>query len=1132
MSQQLIVTNTQDNGAGSLREALTLAQSGDTIKFSSSIAGDTITLTTGQLEISPGKDITIDGADAPGLTISGNNQSRIFYVNSNQDFNASLTLRNLNLIDGYTAERGGAIEITHQGALTVDNVQFQNNVADNGGGAIYSAWETDLIVNASTFDNNKAVAGNDERGAGAIAFVSPGEITITNSEFTNNQGINGGAINSLQGKLTIENSTFLNNDTTAAFYDTGNNNPFLRGYGGAIYTDRASSGSDETSGTIQIIDSVFEGNKGRGEGGAAYLYTGTQDNVIIEGSLFENNEVLALPNGGNKGNGGAVVQLSNGLNKGLVIRDTTFTNNTAANQGGGLWTYDAPAQIINSTFSGNQTTGDTSGSVGGGMTLYSPTEIIDSTIAYNNASWVGGGVSVSKDADVSVQNTIFYENTADNGTNDWGIQQHTSRELIDNGGNYQYPPKLTNNWNDYNATATITILDVQLEPLQDNGGPVPTHLVGNPDITAGAFFEDSGSTGNGNNDPTLVSPIADQNVEAEDSFSLDITNNFSDADGDNLIYSATLADGTALPDWLTFDSQTGKFRGTHTVVFDLDISPAGFVNNDPTLVSAIADQTVEAEDSFSLDITNNFTDVDGDSLSYSATLEDGTALPDWLTFDSETGTFSGTPDTGDETQLNILVTASDGQGGTQTDGFELDITPAPVVNNDPTLVSAIADQTAQTKELYSLDISDYFNDPDGDALTFSATGLPKGLNLNPDTGVISGTPRNKAIGTNPITLTANDGNGGEISDVFDLTVNRGTTNNGNAKPKVNFKNDLLFFKGNSQASNLLFSLTGNNSPFVSEVGIFEVDNRAGKVNGIKPGETDYLEAALDRGKVLFSSLPNNFAGDNLTRILDVEQVFGETNPNLGFYLVQDNTTDNVRAALDAGQTPTNVWFSLPGANANNTDYFEVLNGESNQFTLNWQNPMAESNDSLTLTVEPTNESPALGTQLQGEQEIIDLRGQTSPVDANFIEVKSHAGFDNSVGLYVIENEDGAVEDPMTGQLIHPEDEGYAQAALAQSVVSDVNRGTVEFNTQLDGGNLLAPFIIANGTKAELLAENPNNQYLGYGEPIAYFSYLGANSDGADHIRLLGDNTFGFEDLHGGGDQDFNDFTFQVDLTIG
>ncbi|MEQ9553211.1 MAG: putative Ig domain-containing protein [Coleofasciculus sp. G3-WIS-01] len=1019
MPQQLIVTNTKNNGSGSLRDAISLAQSGDTIKFSSSLAGKTITLRTGQLEIRPGKNITIDGADAPGLRISGNKQSRLFFVNSNQDFNASLTLKNLNLINGYTKERGGAIEITHQGALTVDNVQFKNNVADNGGGAIYSAWETELTINGSTFDKNKAVAGNDERGAGAIAFVSPGKFTVTNSEFTNNQGINGGAINSLQGKLTIENSKFINNNTTAAFYDKGNKNPSLRGYGGAVYTDRASSGSDSTSGTIRIINSVFDGNKGRAEGGAAYLYTGTQDNVSIQGSLFKNNEVLALPNGGNKGNGGAVVQLSNGLNKGLVVRDTTFANNKAAHQGGALWTYDAPTKIINSTFSGNQTTGDTSGSVGGGMTLYSPTEITNSTIAYNNASWVGGGVSAGKNAKVSVKNTIFYKNTADNGTNDWGIQQHTNKELIDKGGNVQFPPKATKNWNDYNATAGIKIIDAQLNPLQDNGGLVPTHTVGNPLVKVGALLVNSGLTGGGNvinTAPLLVTAIADQTAEVDESFTLDITNKFSDTDGKDLTYSATLKDGGELPSWLSFDPDQGTFTGTpnsgdetlNILVtasdsqggtksdgFKLDIAAAPVVNNDPTLLSPIADQTVEVDESFRLNITNKFSDADGDRLTYSATLKDGGALPSWLSFDPDKGIFRGTPNNGDET-LNILVTASDSQGGTKSDGFKLDIAAAPVVNNDPTLLSPIADQTAQTKQFYSLDISDYFTDPDGDSLTYSAIGLPKGLNLNPETGLISGNLRNKAVGTNSITLTANDGNGGEISDVFDLTVNRGTRNNGNAKPQL---------------------------------------------------------------------------------------------------------------------SPQNDWL------------------DSNQFTLNGQNPMAEGNQSLTLTGEPTNESPVLGTQLQGEKELIDLRGQTSPVEANFIEIKSEARFDNSVGLYVIENEEGAVKDPMTGQLIHPGNEGYAQAALAQRVVSDVNRGMVTFNTQLQGGSLLAPYIIANGTTEEWLTENSTNQYLGYGEPIAYFAYLGANPDKVDHIRLLGDNTFGFEDLHGGGDNDFNDLTFQVDLTV-
>ncbi|MEQ9543942.1 MAG: hypothetical protein RIU46_44745, partial [Deltaproteobacteria bacterium] len=70
---------------------------------------------------------------------------------------------------------------------------------------------------------------------------------------------------------------------------------------------------------------------------------------------------------------------------------------------------------------------------------------------------------------------------------------------------------------------------------------------------------------------------------------------------------------------------------------------------------------------------------------------------------------------------NILVTASDGQGGTQTDGFDLDITPAPVVNNDPTLVSPIADQTVEAEDSFSLDITNNFTDVDGDNLIYSAT---------------------------------------------------------------------------------------------------------------------------------------------------------------------------------------------------------------------------------------------------------------------------------------------------------------------------------------------------------------------------------------------------------------------------
>ncbi|MEQ9668104.1 DUF4114 domain-containing protein [Coleofasciculus sp. G2-EDA-02] len=94
--------------------------------------------------------------------------------------------------------------------------------------------------------------------------------------------------------------------------------------------------------------------------------------------------------------------------------------------------------------------------------------------------------------------------------------------------------------------------------------------------------------------------------------------------------------------------------------------------------------------------------------------------------------------------------------------------------------------------------------------------------------------------------------------------------------------------------------------------------------------------------------------------------------------------------------------------------------------------------------------------------------------------------------------------------------GYAAAAIAQQV--NLNEG-------LPGGALLAPFIIADGTVEEFLAHNPDNQASG--DSFAYFAFGQANPDGRDHVRLFGDNIFGFEDLFGGGDKDFNDLVVEV-----
>lgn len=452
----IVVTNTNDTGVGSLREAIEDANSGDTIKFSPNLSDRTITLTS-PLQIDAGKDLTIDGG-ASNLTIDGNNRTRILDVNSNQDFTTELTVKNLTLADGYTNERGAAIKTEYKGSIAVLNVTFENNVADGGGGAIDVAWEGNLEVTDSRFEENRATRGNDERGGGAISFLSPGNISIIGSDFIGNEGINGGAINSLNGNMTIVDSEFIDNRTIAATYDTGNPNPFLRGFGGAIFADRASSIKDADGGAIAIDNSTFKNNQGRGEGGAVYLYTGGKDRVSIDESTFKNNEVLALPNGGNKGHGGAVVVMSNEVNRGLSITDSNFADNIAAGQGGGLWMMNSPTRIDNSDFIDNRVESFAYSGVGGAMALYGQTDITNSEIANNYAGWVGGGISADE-SPVSVRNTTFDSNTAENGNEDWGIQQHTNRELIDKGNNTQYPVKQTNNFNDVNATASIKILD-------------------------------------------------------------------------------------------------------------------------------------------------------------------------------------------------------------------------------------------------------------------------------------------------------------------------------------------------------------------------------------------------------------------------------------------------------------------------------------------------------------------------------------------------------------------------------------------------------------------------------------------------------------------------------------------------
>jgi Ca2+-binding RTX toxin-like protein len=156
-------------------------------------------------------------------------------------------------------------------------------------------------------------------------------------------------------------------------------------------------------------------------------------------------------------------------------------------------------------------------------------------------------------------------------------------------------------------------------------------------------------------------------------------------------FSATLADGTALPGTLAINATTGlitgslplNFNGAMTIKVKANYAAGDFfedsfvlnatpVNDAPVLAAPVADVTTGMDAAFSFAVGSNFADVEGDALALSATLANGKALPTWLGFAN--GTFSGTAPI-DEAPVDVTVTANDGKGGSISDTFTFAFTP-------------------------------------------------------------------------------------------------------------------------------------------------------------------------------------------------------------------------------------------------------------------------------------------------------------------------------------------------------------------------------------------------------------------------------------------------------------------------
>ncbi|MCB1521352.1 MAG: tandem-95 repeat protein, partial [Hyphomicrobiaceae bacterium] len=301
----------------------------------------------------------------------------------------------------------------------------------------------------------------------------------------------------------------------------------------------------------------------------------------------------------------------------------------------------------------------------------------------------------------------------------------------------------------------------------------------------------------GTNDAPVSTPLGNITNDDADVVSVDVSGSFSDPDAtDVLTFSAT-----GLPPGLGIDPASGVISGTiapnasvtgpYTVIVTAT-DPSGATTsetytwtvNNPA-PDAVDDVLVVSENATGAgDVIANDSDPDGDTLVVSAVngvagnVGAAVAGSNGGTFTvAANGSYSFDP-SGDFDDLavgatrttTITYTITDNQGGTDTATVTVTVTGT----NDAPVSTPLGNITNNDADVVSVDVSGSFSDPDAtDVLTFSATGLPPGLTIDPASGVISGTIAPNASVTGPYTVivTATDPSGATTSETYTWTVN-------------------------------------------------------------------------------------------------------------------------------------------------------------------------------------------------------------------------------------------------------------------------------------------------------------------------------------------------------------------------
>jgi CSLREA domain-containing protein len=347
--------------------------------------------------VGAGTGLTIlDGGDPPlGSPPNVLAVDRIFEIHPTA---GNVSIRNLTIQGGWSAENGGGIYNASPGVLRLESVAVTGNISEVEGGGIFH--DAGRLVITGTAGAPSTIANNTARGGGGVystglmsATGVAARVEVAFATFSGNSSEAGGAIEVTgEGQLTVADATFSGNSTL--------------GHGGAVAVTSKSSGS--------FARVSFSANSAEGEGGA--LYIDAEGQTSVADSSFSGNSAGGVDASGvaNEAAGGALYIGGSGASD---VTNASFSDNSATGEGGAVAiTNFGAVTISDSLFEDNE-----AGLTGGGIMNAGRAVTFSRLMLRGNHAGSGGGVESQATGNFTISDSSFIGNSAETGggfTND------------------------------------------------------------------------------------------------------------------------------------------------------------------------------------------------------------------------------------------------------------------------------------------------------------------------------------------------------------------------------------------------------------------------------------------------------------------------------------------------------------------------------------------------------------------------------------------------------------------------------------------------------------------------------------------------------------------------------------------